>query len=169
MIFDTQLLFYHTGTAFAFTAGEFVSLVGVTSTGLASSVINLTVLEDLGIGDGEAIPKVACYIGTAVTSASTGLLINMQFQGSTDSSNWTTYVESGTASTASYLAGTKVFPISLPHRSPGASLPQYYRLNIAATGVTSQTISAGTILAGVVIQRDDSPIGLYGSGFVVAA
>ncbi len=168
MIFDVNNLFWYTGT-FAFTAGNFVSLVGVTSTGTGSSVINITNPADLGIGDGEAIPKVAMYIGTAITSSSAGMRLNIQFQGSTDSTNWTTYVESGTASTASYAVSTKVFPVSLPHRAPGAALPQYYRLNLAISGSTNETISSGTILAGLVIQRDDSPLGLYPSGFTVAA
>jgi hypothetical protein len=124
----------------------------------------------MGIGDGVAIPKVALYIGTGVTSASTSLTVQFQFQGSTDSTNWTTYVESDALTTASLVAGAKVFPIDVPHRPPGVSLPQYYRVK-ALLGATNgtDTISAGTIIGGIVIQRDDNPVGLYASGFTVAA
>lgn len=163
MMFDVNNLFYYTGS-FAFTAGNFVSLVGITGSGLASSVIDMTVAQDMGIGSGVSWPKVACYIGTGITSASTATLINLQFQGSTDSTNWTTYVETGPNLTASYVAG-KVFPIDLPHRSQGSALPRYLRLNLAITGIspTSQTISAGTILAGLVMQQDAQVT--YGSNF----
>src|SRR5690348_9863210 len=99
MLFDVNNLFWHTGSVFAFTSGEFVSLASITSSGTSSQSINMGVAQDLGIGDGVAIPKVACLIGTAVTSSSSGLRINMQFQGSTDSTNWTTYVESGALAT----------------------------------------------------------------------
>lgn len=167
MLFDVGNMFFYTGSfSPGFTSGNFVSLVGVTSSGTTSTVINLTVAEDMGIGSGVSAPKIACYIGTGVTGASTGMRLSMQFQGSTDSSNWTTYVETEASTTASWAAG-KIFAISLPHRLQGASLPQYYRLKVNPTGITSETISAGTIMAGIVIQRDDQSIGLYSSGFTV--
>jgi hypothetical protein len=167
MFLDTNLLFFHSGTTYAFTSGEFFSLAGVTA-GTASAVINLGTARDLGIGDGEAVPKLACTIGTAITSSSTGLRLNFQFQGSTDSTNWTTYVESGALATSAFLVNTNVFPIDVPQRPAGASLPTYYRLNIAQTGTTVESISSGTILAGIVVQRDQENAGAhYGSGFSV--
>lgn len=167
MLFDLNNNFFYTGSySPGFTSGNFVSLVGVTSTGLGSSVINLTALEDMGIGSGVSAPKIAAYIGTGITCASSAMRVSLQFQGSTDSSNWTTYVETPASTTASFASG-KVFPITLPHRSQGASLPQYYRLFLNITGTTTETISTGTILAGVVMQRDDNPIGQYASNFTV--
>lgn len=170
MLFDINNLFWHTGTVFAFTSGEFVSFAGVTAS-TASSVINMGVAQDMGIGDGMAIPKLAICIGTAFTSSSAGLRLNFQIQGSTDSTNWTTYAESGALATSSLLAGTFVFPIDLPKRPAGAALPQYYRLNALESGTTVESISSGTILAGLVLQRADSQdtLGQYGSGFTVAA
>lgn len=167
MFFDTGLLFFHTGTAYAFTAGEYVSLASVTaSTG--SSVINLGAARDLGNGSGEAVPKVACLIGTAITSSSAGMRLNLQFQGSTDSTNWTTYVESGALATSSFSASSIVFPVDVPERPAGAALPTYYRLNIAMTGTTVESISSGTILAGIVIDRGSAAPGAnYASGFSV--
>ncbi len=167
MFFDSGLLFFHSGTTYAFTAGEFVSLATVTAT-TGSSVINLGAARDLGIGSGEAVPKVACIIGTAITSSSAGLRINMQFQGSTDSTNWTTYVESGALATSAFTASSIVFPIDVPQRPAGAALPTYYRLNAVLTGTTVESISSGTILAGIVIDRDADNAGKnYGSGFTV--
>lgn len=163
MFADLNLIFF--GSA-PYTAGNFASLV--TTTNIASGVINQTVAQDAGIGDGEAIPKLAIYIGTGITSACTSMNVNFQFQGSTNSTAWTTYVETGPTSTASLTAGVKVFPIDLPHRAAGAALPQYYRLNVTTSGnANTESISAGTIFAGIVIQRDDNPVGLYKSGFSV--
>lgn len=165
MFFDKNLVFW--GSA-PYTSGNFATLAGMTAGGSVSGAINLGVAEDLGIGDGEAVPKLAIYVGTGITSACTGTNINVQFRGSTDSTNWTVYAESGPLTTASFTTGTKIFPIDVPHRPGGAALPQYYDLNLAVTGVGgSETISAGTILAGIVVQRDDNPGGQYASGFTV--
>src|SRR5579859_1059374 len=130
-VFDVNLLFFHAGTAFNFTSGEFVSAVGVTSS-CTSSVINLGVAEDMGIGDGEFVPKVYIVVGsTGFTSTCQSLLINAQFQGSTDSTTWTTYVESGAMATSSFAANQLVLPVDVPRRPSGVSLPQYYRVNLA--------------------------------------
>lgn len=169
MLFDINTLFWHTGSTYAFTAGEFLSLATVTAT-TGSTVINMGVAQDLGIGDGEAIPKIAVYIGTGITSASTGMRLNFQIQGSTDSTNWTTYAESGALATSSFTTGAYVLPLDLPKRPFGVALPQYYRMNMALTGTGSaETISAGTIIGGLVLQRSDNAdtLGLYPSGFSV--
>lgn len=179
MLFDVNNLFWHTGSAFAFTAGEFTSLVGVATT-TQSPVINMGTRQDWGIGDGEFVPKLMIVLGTGITSASASMLLNMQFQGSTNSTTWTTYAETGTASTASYVAATTSFnqanfilPIDLPPRPSGlvTSMPQFYRLQLATSATDgTATISAGTILAGIVIQRDDATqtMGQYPANFSVA-
>lgn len=168
MIFDSNLVFW--GTAPYGSASNFVSLVGVTGSGTASNVINLQVAEDMGIGDGVAVPKLAIYMGSGITSASNSATFNIQFQGSTDSSNWTTYAESGALTSASFAANASIFPIDVPKRPAGAALPQYYRLNLAMAANGTASISTGTILAGIVIQRADSvdTLGLYPSGFSVS-
>lgn len=167
MIFDTNLVFWG---ASPWTAGNFTSLAGLTGS-TTSTVINLQVPEDMGIGDGEAVPKLAIYTGSGITSASGSMNLNVQFQGSTDSSNWTTYAESGALSTASFVAGGPIFPIDVPKRPAGAALPQYYRLQLAMTGNGTASISAGSIMAGIVVQRADSDntLGNYPSGFSVAS
>lgn len=171
MLFDSTLLFWHTGSVYNFTAGEFVSLVGLTGTGTsASGVINLGNARDLGIGPGAEIPQVALFVGTAVTSSSAGTLINAQFQGSTDSTHWTTYIETGAMSTASYQAGSAFMRIPVPRRAPGAALPLYYQINLVVTGGAAATISTGTILGGIVLAQADSggTMDQYPSGFSVS-
>lgn len=173
MLFDSTLLFFHTGTAFSFTSGEFVNLTGALagSASLVSSVINLGNARDLGIGPGAEIPQLALNIGSAITSSCASTLINAQFQGSTDSTNWTTYAESGAASTASYAAGFSVLPIAVPRRPTGAGLPLYYRVNLAITGGTGLAgLSTGSIIGGIVLARADSggTLDQYPAGFTVA-
>lgn len=168
MIFDVNNLFFHTGSAYAFTTGEFVSLVGTTESGLGSTVINQGVARDAGIGDINP-PKVALLIGTGVTTANTTATVQFRFQGSTDSSNWTTYVQSDWLTTASLTASSMVFMIDVPPVPAGVSLPQYYRIFIDVDNTAgTQSISAGTIIGGIVLQRDNSMPPTYPSNFTVA-
>lgn len=168
MLFDVNNLFFHTGSAFAFTAGEFVSLVGMTESGQASSVIDMGVAQDLGVGDGMTVPKVAVVIGTAITTANTTASIQFRFQGSTDSTNWTNYEMSDWRATSALTASSIVFPISVPERPAGVALPRYYRLFVDLDNTAgTQAISSGTIMAGIVLQRDGGPVGAYPSNFTV--
>jgi hypothetical protein len=179
-LFDSTLLFYHATNSYSFTAGEFVSLVGATASS-GSTVVNLGNARDLGIGPGAEIPTVVAVIGNGITSSSSTMTVNLQFQGSTDSTNWTTYSEigallAGTASTGGAaalgnLSAGAGFTFPVPRRTPGAALPLYYRLNtvIAGTGGVP-TVSAGTILAGIVLAAAESAATMaqYPSGFSVA-
>lgn len=169
MIFDAQNIFF--GTSPYTSAANYVSLAALTASGTSSTVINMGVAQDMGIGTGVGKPQVAIRIGTGITSASTGLLLNWQFQGSTDSTNWTTYMETGAKSTASWIAGAYVFRGDVPPRPSGVALPQYYRVNMAVTGITNETITIGTLFGGIVLNRDDAQdtLGLYPSGFSVAS
>ena len=123
-----------------------------------------------GIGNGPDTPMVELTIGTAVTSSCASTLINAQFQGSTNSTAWTTYAESGANSTASWGVGAQILPINVPRRPTGAALPLYYRVNLVVTGaVAGETISTGSIIGGIVLARADSPdtLGSYPAGFTV--
>ena len=169
MIFDAQNIFF--GTSPYNTSGNFVSLATLTASGTTSTVINMGVKQDMGIGDGKAIPKIAVVVGTGITSASGGLRLNWSIDGSTDSSAWTTYSETGPLATSSFIAGSYILPIDLPRRPSGVALPQYYRMRMAVTGITNETVSAGTIFGGLVLSREDTVDtgGQYPSGFTVAA
>lgn len=167
MLFDATLLFFHTGSVYSFTSGEFVSVAGVTNS-TSSTVINLGNARDLGIGPGAEIPMIALYVGTAFTSSSASLTINAQFQGSTDSTHWTTYAESGANTTASYAAGAAVLPIAIPRRPTGAALPLYYQINLAVNG-GGASLSTGTLIGGIVLAHaDGGTIGQYPAGFTVS-
>lgn len=172
MLFDNTLLLYHATTAYAFTAGEFVSLVGVgTASACSSTVINLGNARDLGIGNGPDTPMVSLTIGTAITSSCASTRINALFQGSTDSSTWTTYAESSAQATSSYAAGAQILPINVPRRPSSASLPLYYRVSLVVTGANAgETISTGTILGGIVLSRANNAdtMGQYPAGFAVS-
>jgi hypothetical protein len=176
-LFDSTLLFYHTGNVYNLTAGEFVSVAGIVGTSSSvSTAINLGNPRDLGIGPGAEIPQVVAIVGTAFTSASSSQLINLQFRGSTDSVNWTVYYETTPASTASWQAGTQ-YVFDVPSRptdpllaSQLVALPLYYDLNLNLTGGGAATISTGTILAGIVLAapQSASTLGAYPAGFSVA-
>ena len=168
MFFDVQTLFW--GKSPYQSLSNFAS-VAATATLTTSMTINLGVAEDLGIGQGEAQPCIALYVGTGITSASTSMTINWQFLGSTDSTTWTVYAETGALTTASFAAGANIFPIDVPKRPAGAALPQYYQMRgvIAGTDGTA-TISTGTVMGGIIVGgRNDmsDTLGLYTSGFTV--
>lgn len=169
MLFDLNLLFWHQGSTYQGTTGEFVSFAGVTNSS-ASTVINLGTARDLGIGDGMEVPHLALTIGTAFTSSLSTLSINWQFQGSTDSSTWTTYVETGSLTTASFAAGNSILPIAVPRRPSGVALPLYYRVLGTVTSNGTASISTGTVYGGIVIARQDSANTLdqYPAGFSVS-
>jgi hypothetical protein len=151
-------------------ASNFANLAGATLSS-ASAVINLTVAEDLGVGQGEAQPEIAVIVGAGITSSCTSTRLNFQFQGSTDSSNWTTYAETGALATSSFAAGANVLPIHVPKRPSGIALPQYYRMNLAITGnANTESISSGTLMGGIIVGgRQDAvdTLGQYASGFTV--
>lgn len=121
--------------------------------------------EDLGIGPGAAVPQIVSYVGLVMTSTASATL-NVQFQGSTDGSNWDTYIESGPIAVAKLVAGQKIAAWNWPHRGPSASLPRYVRMNyVPLVGA----ISTGTIFSAITLTRQDWPLDQYPSGFVVGA
>jgi hypothetical protein len=107
--------------------------------------------EDLGIGDGVAMPKVCAYIGTAPLTTNSATL-QIAFQGSTDSSNWDTYVETRAIPATALSAGTKVAAFDWPPKAAGFSLPRYVRLYYT---VGTGAFTTGTIFAAIGLQRDD--------------
>ena len=169
-LFDSTLLFFHATGTYQFTSGEFVNLTGATASS-TSTVVNLGNARDLGIGPGHEIPQVVAVVGTAITSSSSTMTINLQFQGSTNSVLWTTYSETGASTTASWAAGSQIV-FDVPRRPPGAGLPLYYQLNLAGSNTVggSPSISTGTILAGIVLAAAESAgtMALYPAGFTVA-
>lgn len=158
MLFDNTLMFFKVGTGVAFTAGEFTSLIGMTTGGSFSNAINLGNARDLGIGQGQERPLVTVMIGTAITTSEGTSTVFINFQGSTDSSAWTTYMQYGAASvgfSGSYGTGSS-FTFVVPDRPVGVALPQYYRLGVGLTSGTGTVgLSTGTIIAGITLADDE--------------
>lgn len=149
MILDNQLVFSN-GQAITATTGS--ATVIDLSGGTNFTDGNTTRFgADLGIGDGVAIPKVCAYIGTAPLTTNSATL-QIAFQGSTDSSNWDTYVETRAMPASALTAGAKVAAFDWPPVQAGFSLPRYVRLNYT---VGTGAFTTGTIFAAIGLQRDD--------------
>lgn len=118
---------------------------------------------ELGFGDGPAIPKLLCIVNVAFVSAG-GATLQIAWQGSTDSSSWTTYQETPTLSVANLgTIGNRVAMWDWPPRLVSTTaLPRYFKLVYT---VATSTFSAGKLFAAIVLQRDDKVY--YPSGFSV--
>jgi hypothetical protein len=137
----------------------------ITVTAPSTNIIDLLNPRDLGIGDDPAL-KLAIYITTAFVSAGGATLV-AQFQGAPDNGSGTpgtyvTYAESRAYAVADLGLGNKLLPIDVPHRDPSlvVTFPRFYRLNYV---VAVSTFSAGAVVAGIVLDRQDSaqyPAGL---------
>lgn len=104
---------------------------------------------DFGVGQGKVHPKIVVGISTTFTTTNSATL-NIQFQGSTDSSSWTTYVETG-ALAAAVLTSGSVVELEWPRKALGAAMPRYVRLYYTVgTGV----FSAGAVNGNVAITPD---------------
>jgi hypothetical protein len=144
----------------------FSTAQAVTATAASTNVIDMTVAQDLGVGDGVGSPKILGLVGTAFAGA--GATLNVQFQGSPDNATWTTFAETGVMPVASLTAGQQIIGFNWPRRPfSNTALPRYIRLNYV---VASGPFTAGTLTAAVVLQRDDADdtAVLYPSGFIVA-
>lgn len=161
MIIDNQLVFANGLAITATTASTVIDLSGGTNFiwGNASRFG-----EDLGIGDGEALPKVFCSIGTAPITTDSATL-TVAFQTSTDSSTWSTSLETPPIAAALLTAGASFAKMDWPHRPVGAAVPRYVRLNFT---VGTGHFTTGTVFAAIVLQRDDWPASQQGANFVVA-
>lgn len=121
--------------------------------------------QDYGIGDGVAIPKILGIINASFSTGGSPTL-NTQFQGSTDSSTWTTYVETGPVAASVLTINSRFFAIDWPVRLIGAAMPRYVRTNYV---VASGPFTTGSLSLFVVLGRDDSTFdqSQYGSGYSV--
>ncbi len=148
MILDNQLVFSNPTAITATTGSAVIDLSGGTN----FTDGNATRFgEDLGIGDGVAMPKVAAYIVAAPLTTNSATL-QIAFQGSTDSTNWDTYVETRAIPASAMTVGQKVAAFDWPLVSAGFSLPRYVRLNYT---VATGAFTTGTIFAAITLQRDD--------------
>lgn len=127
---------------------QFSNAQALTATAVSTDVIDLAVARDMAPGE-----PIKGYIvnPTALLSAGATTL-QVQVQGSTDNSTFSTYWESEAIAKASITAAGSRIDFELPRPTPGRALPRYLRLNYV---VAVSDFTAGTITAGLVLGRDD--------------
>jgi hypothetical protein len=148
--------------------------------------------EDIGIGDGVAVPKIAAFVTTAFAAAGAATL-QVQAQYAPDTAQWpagggyplgplgggafpppggtpgawVTAAETPATGipVTSLVAGAKICAFDWPPAQlPSVPLPRYLRLNyVVGTG----PFTAGVLFAGLVLQRQDNAAWFYPNNFVV--
>lgn len=155
MIMDGLLMF--DGTPAASGAPTPSSLAIAPGSQASANVIDLGTQRDLGV---DAEMKVLVQVVEAFAG---GTSLQVFLQGSTDNSAYTTMAESRAYPTAELTAGTRLLAIALPRPAGSQAIPRYLRLNYTVAG----TMTAGTVIAGLVLDRHDSPV--YPSNISVSA
>jgi hypothetical protein len=161
-IFDSNLVFQ--------TIGTYQSLV--TSTSVVSSVVIdlVNAREMAAANDGlGSVPKVVVFTSSSgITAACASATFQVQFQGSTDNTTFTTYIETPATTTTNLTANTMIASFDWPLRPPGVALPRYVRLNYVFANLLATTISTGAVWAGIVLEAPTNPVGNYSAGFQVS-
>lgn len=172
MILDNNLVFSSAQTMAITTSTPSTNVIDLQSGVTMNVGPNASILkEDLGIGDGVAIPKIGVYTGATALASPGSATMNIAFQGNASASsaadvNWITYIETGAIAVASLTAYAKIAAFDWPLKQVAAAMPRYVRLlYVPATA----TFTAGTVSAYVMLQRDDWTLPLYPSGFSVGA
>jgi len=149
MIMDSQLAF-STSQAITTASAASSNITAYDESGGNTNIGNATRFgADLGVMEGMNKPKIVVSIPVAFTSTNSATL-NFQFQGSTDSSTWTTYIESGAIAATALTAGA-AWVFDWPRKALGAAMPKYVRMYYAlGTG----QMTTGTIHANVVLNAD---------------
>lgn len=167
----------------------FSSAQAITATAVSTSIVDLTGFgsgnapaisfgtasvfgADMGVGDGEAVPKIAVTVAAAFATL-TSLMVSAQFavdNGSNAPGTYQTYAETGAIPVAALVAGARIGTFNLPNKPDTLAqypLPRFIRLNYTVVGSNATT---GTVNAGIVLQKDVELGGInYPSNFTVAA
>ncbi len=173
MIFDNNLIFSNTQAITATAPStNVIDLQGA----LALNVGVGTVFgEDIGIGDGVAIPNIGAYVTTAFTAGgSATMTIAAEYAADTGASEpagtpdtYQIAVQTDAIPVASLVVGAKLIPIYWPQvQLPGDIFPLPRYLRLLYTVATGPMIT-GKVFAGLILQRDDNIVGKYPSGFTV--
>ena len=175
MIIDGLLLF--SGTSNGAAGGITTALnpygdLPTTGTQVASNIIDLGVklgipsyalgagARDMGIGDDPSL-KLTARCTTAFTAGTT---IQLTLSGAPDSGtgtegSYTIYWTSPAYAAATAIAGAELCNIDLPRVLFGTVLPRFLKLSY----ITTSSNSAGIVVAGIVVDRDDQVIGTTGA------
>ena len=151
LILDRNLLFDGTVT----TATGALNGVNITTTSVgtqtSSNIIDLVNARDMGMATDGNPPRLLVLVQTAFVSTGAGTL-TILFQGSTDSTNWTTYAQSPAIASGTLVAGATLLNIDLPGILPQTgALPRYLRL---AYAVGTQVFTVGALISAITLSRD---------------
>ena len=135
LVFDQGTYSYTTGMT---GANQFGSGTTTTST----NIIDLLNARDIGAGTANDHSDLTVEF-LVTTAYAGGTSVNFQVQGSTDSTTWTTYCESGAIAIASLGAG-KAVKLKMPIVNPDdGALPRYLRTAYVNVGANT----AGAVIA----------------------
>lgn len=114
--------------------------------------------RDIGIGDDPAM-KLLVQVITAFASAASAGTLAVSLQGATDDGSgnanaFSTWWTSPIYTTAQLNAGSRLFNMDMPRPPDGVAIPRFLRMSYA---IASATMTAGTVVAAIVLDRDDAP------------
>ncbi len=118
---------------------------------------NLQGARDIGIGDDPAM-KLLVMVTTAFTSGGAGTLI-VELEGATDNGSgapnaFSVWWISPTYALATLVAGARLFDMDFPRPPAGIAIPRFLKLQYVVGGAT---FTAGQVIAGIILDRDDQP------------
>lgn len=132
--------------------------------------------RDLGIGDKPSL-KMLVQVSTTFASGGAGTL-QLALQGAVDNGSgapaaFSTWWTSSAYALAALNAGSRLYDMDLPRPPDGIAIPRFLQMTYIIAGAT---MTAGQIISGVVIDRDDqiysgtdnSILGGYPAGINVA-
>lgn len=132
--------------------------------------------RDIGIGDDPAM-KLLVQVGTTFTSGGAGTLA-IALQGAIDNgagapAAFSTWWSSPAYALATLIQGARLYDMDMPRPPDGIAIPRFLRLNYTVGGAT---MTAGTVIAGIVLDRHDQSyqgtqnavLGGYPPGIVIA-
>lgn len=119
---------------------------------------NLQGARDMGIGDNPAL-KLLVQVSTLFTSAGAATL-QVALQGAPDNGSgvpgsyvtWWTSPAYALATIA--VAGARLYDMDMPRPPAGVAIPRFLRMTYIIAGATT---TAGKLISGIVIDRDDQP------------
>jgi hypothetical protein len=111
--------------------------------------------RDIGIGDDPAM-KLLVQVSTAFVSAGGGTLA-INLAGAVDNgagapAAFSTWWTSPIYTIAQMVAGARLLDMDFPRPPQGVAIPRYVKLQYA---IATATITAGAVIAGIVLDRDD--------------
>lgn len=181
MILDNYLMFDNIANPrnLAQAAGTYLSSniidLGITS-GIPTSA-NGGGARDIGIGDDPAM-KLLVQVITAFTSGGAGTL-QCAIQGAVDNgagapaafTSW--WTQANVFALATLSAGARLMNMDMPRPPDGVAVPRYLQMSYT---IATATMTAGTIVSGIVLDRDDQMyngtnnaiLGGYPAGITIA-